>query len=45
MTCSVEVDEAGDAADLRGAYAFDAGDAMMAVLATQPSPGPCAQYW
>lgn len=40
MTWSAEPDEAGDAADLRGAYAFDAGAAMMAVLANQPRPAP-----
>jgi hypothetical protein len=44
MTCSVELDAAGGAADLRGAYAFDAGAAMMAVLATQPRPRSLSQY-
>lgn len=45
MIWSAEPDEAGDAADLRGAYAFDAGAAMMAVLADQPRPAASQNVW
>lgn len=40
MICSDDADDDGDAPDRRGAYGFELGVAMLAVLAGQPSASP-----